>query len=91
MRPIRKDYIPKYGSELYYALEHLVDKEELGSGDSPYLSRLFYYGMAKRTKLSGVFYRYTPSRRAKECLALLKQKREEQVKTWKEEEFFEFF
>ncbi len=90
-RPIRKDYRPRYGSEIYNALEQLVQQGTLKSGESPYLSKLFYYGMAKRRKISGVAYHYEPSEQAKQCLIVLQERRDKLVEQWAEQEFFEFF
>ncbi len=90
-RPIRKDYKPRFGSEIHHSLEQLVERGDLRSGESPYLSKLFYYGMAERKKISNAVYEYRPSERARECIALLQQQREKQLELWKEEEFFEFF
>ena len=90
-RPIRKDYKPKYGSEIHSALEQLTRRGRLRSGESPYLSKLFYYGMARRTKISGTVYEYSPSDRAKQCIARLQEQREKLLKQWEEQEFFEFF
>ncbi len=91
MRPIREDYKPRYGSDIHNALKRLAEKTVLRSGESPYLSKLFYYGMAKRKKISNMTYEYRPSEQAKNVLRSLAKYREKQLLLWAEEEFFEAF